>query len=148
MRIGSPAPPARRNGLSDLAMRVIVTTLALVIVPVTAVSQQENPRRRWEYFYQQRAYPFDRIPAGALQAARQQEVARWPSQFAQRARFASTWTQIGPAQIVQATNLAHLKCRFESPAATRCSRFKRGPDIAWTVARTGVQLRMASRGNR
>ncbi len=71
-------------------MRVIVTTLALVVVPVTAVSQQENPRRRWEYFYQQRAYPFDRIPAGALQAAMQQEVARWPAQFAPGASFAAT----------------------------------------------------------
>ncbi len=57
MRIGSPALPAPRSGLSNLAMRVIVTTLALVIVPITAVSQQDNPRRRWEYFYQQRAYP-------------------------------------------------------------------------------------------
>ncbi|MFB3110732.1 MAG: WD40/YVTN/BNR-like repeat-containing protein, partial [Gemmatimonadales bacterium] len=100
----APAPPARRNGLSNLAMRVIVTTLALVIVPVTAVSQQDNPRRRWEYFYQQRAYPFDRIPAGALQAARRQEVARWPAQFAPGASFASHWTQIGPAQIIQLTN--------------------------------------------
>ena len=101
MRIGSPALPARRNGLSDLALRVIVTTLALVIVPVTAVSQQENARLRWEYFYQQRAYPFDRIPTGALQAARAQEVARWPAQFAPRAAaFAATWTPIGPTQII------------------------------------------------
>ena len=107
MRIGSPAPalPARRNGLSDLAMRVMVTTLALVIVPVTAVSQEDNPRRRWEYFYQQRAYPFDRIPAGALQAARRQAVARWPAQFAPGASFASHWTSIGPTQIIQSTNL-------------------------------------------
>lgn len=96
---------ALSNGLSNLAMRVIVTTLALVIVPVTAVSQQENPRRRWEYFYQQRAYPFDRIPAGALQAARRQEVARWPARFAPGASFVATWTPIGPAQITQATNL-------------------------------------------
>ena len=119
MRISTPAPSAPRSGLSNLATRVIVTTVALVIVPVTAVSQQDNPLRRWEYFYQQRAYPFNRIPAGALQAARQQEVARWPAQLRGAPAMAfATWTPIGPERInanIQSTGRLTAIVVFHTP---------------------------------
>ena len=34
-------------------------------------TQPSNKLERWQYFYSQRAYPFDQIPAGALQRARE-----------------------------------------------------------------------------
>ncbi len=43
-----------------------------LLLPAIAHAQQanDNPRLRWEDFYQRRAFPFDRIPPGALARAR------------------------------------------------------------------------------
>lgn len=74
--------------------------LATAVSAQTAYTQTDNPRRRWEYFYQQRAYPFNRIPPRALQAARRQALARWPAQLrGAPAMAAATWTPIGPERI-------------------------------------------------
>ena len=73
-------------------------------LPIQAWAQDDNPTRRWEYFYEQRAYPFDSIPTRALQRARQQAIAQWPAQpLAGAARAPAgapgVWTPIGPEQI-------------------------------------------------
>jgi photosystem II stability/assembly factor-like uncharacterized protein len=87
--------------------------LALAWCAAAAAAQEpgtsENPRRRWEHFYHQRAYPFGRIAPGALQRALGEYRARWPAQYAARAAGARTdvtaaagpdaWTALGPAPI-------------------------------------------------
>ncbi len=72
----------------------------------------DNPFLRWQYFYESRAYPFERIPAGALQAARRQFAARWPDVIAgARATpgagavaAATAWSPLGPAPISTAAS--------------------------------------------
>ena len=66
-----------------------------------------NPKyQQWLYFYQQRAYPYDRIPQGALQAARQDFIAKWGiAPGANQPKPASPlaanppWSSIGPTPI-------------------------------------------------
>ncbi len=78
----------------------IVFTVFTILVTgfANALHAQETPRRRWEYFYQQRAFPFDRVPAGALQAAREElrrpDLLRSPPPIA-----GNSWTPIGPEGI-------------------------------------------------
>ncbi|MCH8937460.1 MAG: hypothetical protein IIB90_17225, partial [Gemmatimonadetes bacterium] len=79
---------------------LVMAALATAVSAQTAYTQTDNPLRRWEYFYQQRAYPFNRIPPSALQAARRQALARWPAQLrGAPAMAAATWTPIGPERI-------------------------------------------------
>src|SRR5262249_20220918 len=72
-------------------------------------TQQSLPLRRYQYFYQQRAYPEQQIPSGAYQQARRQHEQQFgpirqspapgpaPPPFNQ-----NQWTPIGPSHI--ATN--------------------------------------------
>ena len=62
-------------------------------------TQPSNKLERWQYFYSQRAYPFDQIPAGALQRAREDYQRKWGS--LQPAPFfnQSLWKQIGPSPV-------------------------------------------------
>ena len=90
------------------AVRALTVILVLAAGFVSAVHAQENPRRRWEYFYQQRAFPFDRIPAGALQAAREElrrpDLLRSPPPVA-----GNSWTPIGPEGIpISITSIGRL----------------------------------------
>ncbi|MCI0437157.1 MAG: hypothetical protein L0271_26505 [Gemmatimonadetes bacterium] len=66
----------------------------------------DNPYLRWLYFNEIRAWPFDRVPPGALQAARRQMAQRWPdiisaarANRANVATAAAVWSPIGPAPI-------------------------------------------------
>ena len=90
--------------------RFAVLAVLLLVAPgyITPVSAQENPRRRWEYFYQQRAFPFGRVPAGALQAARAElrspDLLRAPPPVA-----GNSWTPIGPEGIpINLTSIGRL----------------------------------------
>jgi photosystem II stability/assembly factor-like uncharacterized protein len=75
-----------------------------------AVAQEriETPRLRLQYLEAQRAYPFDRIPPGALQRARRDLYRRFPdllnANAAARAgaRAAPVWEPLGPARIAAA----------------------------------------------
>ncbi len=87
-----------------VALALLTTVPAAAQEPGTS----EKPRLRLEYFDQQRAYPFDRIPAGALQRAYAQYRARWPTLDIARAPAAAalaqqavgtSWTPLGPAPI-------------------------------------------------
>jgi len=70
-------------------------------------AQDDDPIRREGFFYQQRAFPGDRIPAQALNTALAQMYTRWPQTRAGRSSGVfsslvnsfSTWTSIGPAPI-------------------------------------------------
>jgi len=66
--------------------------------------ERDDPFARMEYFYRQRAYPFQRIPAHALQAARAAFALKWPSAVrAQGVRVTSTaagWVGFGPSPIL------------------------------------------------
>lgn len=68
-----------------------------------AVAQEEipdNPRRRWEALYRERAFPFDRIPAGARERARLQLRGLQASLLAAPPPIAGTqWQPIGPEQL-------------------------------------------------
>ena len=65
----------------------------------------DDPAARMEYFYRQRAYPFERIRPQALQAARAALVARWPARAPVRraalAPSAAGWVSFGPSPMVQ-----------------------------------------------
>ncbi len=70
------------------------------VLVVSHAHAQDNPRRRWEYFYEQRAYPFATIPPGALSEARRDLVSTWPDLFAAApALNATSWHQLGPERI-------------------------------------------------
>ncbi len=76
----------------------------LLAMPLPARTQDDNPLRRWEYFYEQRAFPFDSIPTGGLQRARRQAITQGPGQALGGATRAlalvvGAWTPIGPEQI-------------------------------------------------
>lgn len=77
--------------------------LALCVVVAVAEAQapvvmKDSPGLRWKHFYEQRAYPFAKIPDGALRRARKQ----MESQFGVRRGFLSAqavgngWTAVGP----------------------------------------------------
>jgi photosystem II stability/assembly factor-like uncharacterized protein len=60
----------------------------------------DTPRLRWEYFFEQRAFPFNEIPGGALQQARRQmETMRGGFFQAPPAIQGTTWTPLGPESI-------------------------------------------------
>src|SRR5262249_48218436 len=72
-------------------------------------TQQSLPLRRYQYFYQQRAYPEQQIPSGAYQQARRQHeqqfgpIRQSPAPGAAPPPFnQNQWTPIGPSHI--ATN--------------------------------------------
>src|SRR5437879_1962938 len=96
---------ASRRSRQALTMLVVGLSAA---GPGRAVAQQErnrdDPFARMEYFYRQRAYPLQRVPPGALQAARAAYGARWPAAVgAQRLQAASSlgaWAGFGPRPIL------------------------------------------------
>ena len=96
---------ASRRSRQALTMLVVGLSAA---GPGRAVAQQErnrdDPFARMEYFYRQRAYPLQRVPPGALQAARAAYGARWPAAVrAQRLQAASSlgaWAGFGPSPIL------------------------------------------------
>jgi photosystem II stability/assembly factor-like uncharacterized protein len=97
-------PRPRRAARTAIASGIVV--LALPSAP--AVAQEppvEKPRLRQEYFYSQRAYPFDRIPRGALQRALAVYRTRWPQAGIARSprtgasHDPSHWVALGPAPI-------------------------------------------------
>src|SRR2546426_7163799 len=96
---------ALRRSRQALTMLVVGLSAA---GPGRAVAQQErnrdDPFARMEYFYRQRAYPLQRVPPGALQAARAAYGARWPAAVrAQRLQAASSlgaWAGFGPSPIL------------------------------------------------
>ena len=75
--------------------------------PTTAQSLRSDPHfRSWLYFYDQRAYPYGRIPPGAYQAARRDLVNKWGTPAASiveaapnGSTIANQWTSIGPTPI-------------------------------------------------
>jgi hypothetical protein len=81
--------------------RAVALAGALVGAPLAAQEPiPDNPRLRWEFFYQKRAYPFDRIPAGAVARAQAQAAAlRSSLRMAPPPIAGSQWTSIGPAAI-------------------------------------------------
>ncbi|MGH7470309.1 MAG: WD40/YVTN/BNR-like repeat-containing protein, partial [Longimicrobiales bacterium] len=85
-------------------MRPVLLGGLLVLSAGQARAQEEeedHARRRWEWFYQQRAYPFGTIPAGALERARVQlEGLRRPLFGAVPPPISGTrWQAIGPRAI-------------------------------------------------
>ena len=85
------------------------TAFAAVLGPNAAAQEAEEGetiRRRLEFFYEQRAYPFAQIPTGALQRAMLQLEQRWPGTLgtgrgaaAQAAGDPAAWLSIGPILI-------------------------------------------------
>jgi len=103
---------------------VTVTALAVAVAIFTAASAPAQPAqlgppgpvttpgavppepREKHYqaakqFYQQRAYPFDKIPPNAYQNARQYYDQTWGPASRQASVNVNGWTSIGPAPIVQ-----------------------------------------------
>src|SRR6516165_3396339 len=83
----------------ERSLAVLMIAAASAGVPFEpAGAQQPLPLERFQYFNSQRAYPFDQIPAGALQRAREDYQRKWgslPVPFFNQ----SLWTQIGPGPI-------------------------------------------------
>jgi photosystem II stability/assembly factor-like uncharacterized protein len=78
--------------------------LLLASLPTTGRAQErevgDSPRLRWEFFYQKRAFPFARIPAGALGRAQLQAASlRARFQAAPPPISGTQWQSIGPEGI-------------------------------------------------
>lgn len=79
--------------------------ILLFIGPLPEATAQPGPPtdrhlQQWQWFYFQRAYPFDRIPAGARQRAREQLAAALRLGLMPQAAISGTqWVSIGPAPI-------------------------------------------------
>jgi photosystem II stability/assembly factor-like uncharacterized protein len=87
-----------------LPTQLALAGLAFCLPGAQAYAQEEeddHARRRWEWFFQQRAFPFGAIPAGALDRARTQLAALRLSFSAARVPpIAGTrWQAIGPRAI-------------------------------------------------
>ena len=88
-------------------VRAVAVSLLLLAAARVLPAQDDDPLRREGYFYQQRAFPGDRIPAQALNNALSQMYQRWPqtrsgrsaSPYASLVNSFSSWTSIGPAPI-------------------------------------------------
>ncbi len=88
-------------------MRVRLAAIAILTIAHSALAQREdgeNARRRWEWFYQQRAYPFAALPAGALENARaqlrsQQLRSSLLGQAAPAPIAGTSWAPLGPTLI-------------------------------------------------
>ena len=106
-----------RTGSAGPAVRTAMVRAAIasvLLLPAGAGAQDvppDNPYLRWHYFNEIRAYPFERIPPGALQAAWRQYAQRWPDVIAAArttradASFAAlAWSPLGPAPINTASS--------------------------------------------
>jgi photosystem II stability/assembly factor-like uncharacterized protein len=113
-RESNPRPAGCRHDRCAVTRPSRSRTLAFVafcaawLLPVPLAAQApDNPLLRWQFFHEQRAFPLDSIPAGALQRARAQLRDRWPEVILRResemaAAFelsTSAWTPVGPAPI-------------------------------------------------
>jgi len=107
MRTHSRYGPLPQIGRPRLWSRVALLSLLLLSAVRVLPAQDDDPIRREGFFYQQRAFPGDRIPAQALNTALAQMYTRWPQTRAGRSSGVfsslvnsfSTWTSIGPAPI-------------------------------------------------
>jgi photosystem II stability/assembly factor-like uncharacterized protein len=90
---------------------------ALAVLPLPALAQrgeerEDNPRLRMEDFYRRRAYPFDRIPAGALQRARAQARVMRLSLLSAAAPppiSGTQWEALGPTSIpISGTSIGRI----------------------------------------
>jgi len=108
-------------------VRLIAAGVGLVAVAVLAPAgaraqgeEADHPQRRWEYFYEQRAFPFDRIPAGAYERARallRSQRALFRSGGAPPPISGTTWTPLGPEQIpIFGTSVGRLTAIAIHPA--------------------------------
>ena len=112
-----------RAGLQTMASALAVCTIAVpaVFMSAAAVAQtpanivstldslpreaQRNSMKRYRYFYEERAFPFQRIPAGGLRQAIDQHVAQFGALRPPQADSTSLaftqnlWTPLGPAPI-------------------------------------------------
>lgn len=107
MRIHSRHGPLPQMGRPRFWSRGVLVSLLLLSAVQVLPAQDDDPIRREGFFYQQRAFPSDRIPAQALNTALAQMYTRWPQTRAGRSSGVfsslvnsfSTWTSIGPAPI-------------------------------------------------
>jgi photosystem II stability/assembly factor-like uncharacterized protein len=98
--------------VADQLMRTAAGALTVlaVLAPMAGLSGQQGeipdlPRQRWEFFYQQRAFPFEQIPPLAYQRAREIHEARWSGLFAPPPPpiEGTQWEPIGPERIPNGT---------------------------------------------
>ena len=85
---------------STVAVAAALVAAVLAFTPLSA-QRVENARLRWYYFHDQRAFPFNEIPAGAFQAAVREYRARWPAIVPPLAqpRADTAWMPLGPGNI-------------------------------------------------
>ncbi len=94
------------HGVRRMWLGTLASALALAPIPARVGAQQDNQRARYDAFYGQRAFPLDRVPDGALQAALTQMQVQWPQTRSGRSAaslslFVSSqsWSALGPAPI-------------------------------------------------
>src|SRR5262249_26303281 len=92
---------SRRAALAMLLALFGAASVPDLVSAQPAALTSNRHYQQLHYFHQQRAYPFDRIPAGAYQAAAKQYAltfGRAPAQAAPNINV-NTWSSIGPAPI-------------------------------------------------
>ena len=90
------------------AAQLAMTALSILVLASQAGAQSEStPFLRWRYFYDQRAFPFEKIPRRALQEARKEYERKWPSAGPEFtvAIPGDTWLPIGPTQVASSGGL-------------------------------------------
>jgi photosystem II stability/assembly factor-like uncharacterized protein len=127
-----------------------VVAMLGALMPGVARGQVSGPPARGDdpwgaerYFYEMRAFPNARIPAGARQAAMAQMRARWPQAFAQRDALmmstpnlpsTTTWTPLGPSPITAGNSgTCSLSC------SGRLNSIAVDPNIPSTIYAAGAQ---------
>jgi hypothetical protein len=96
--------PARKLSRNLLALQLFMAGFAILAMAQTQEKEERDPQRqRQEWFYRQRAYPHNYVPAGAHQRALKQLEQKLAAEKTTRARFAlsapPSWTFIGPQPI-------------------------------------------------
>jgi photosystem II stability/assembly factor-like uncharacterized protein len=87
--------------LGFLAVHLIagVVALAMPLSEVAAQGTSDLAYRRWQYFFEPRAYPHDHIPHGAYQAARDEVERKWGAAAGTKSPAIGVggWTSLGPS---------------------------------------------------
>src|SRR5690606_39487939 len=98
--IAGDSMPVGSVSRSTVAVAAALVAAVLAFTPLSA-QRVENARLRWYYFHDQRAFPFNEIPAGAFQAAVREYRARWPAIVPPLAqpRADTAWMPLGPGNI-------------------------------------------------
>ncbi len=129
-----------------LGLTAVAFTMALAWAPSHVRAQErDNPAARDSAFLYPRAFPFHRVPPGALQAARRAMLARWPRTSAAVPAPApssyvssQSWSPLGPAPISSNSSIDIYSGSFDITGRINTIALEPGnPQVVYIGAATG-----------